>query len=434
MVQLTEGQKKAVETIKHFLQDQDASTFGLFGYAGTGKSFVTKHLVNDYKGQVFLTASTNKATSVMKYMWRGTKTQKVDNQFSTIYKLFGYFLQPSLNRQTGEWEEKLVKSQTWEPPFETVNGHAPLVIVDEASMIPKDFYDKLLGYIPYFDLKLLFIGDPGQLPPVGEKISPVFERLETQWTDTWVTLTEVVRQSKDSEILRVATEVRENLKAINPCKEVNIDHSSRDDFSAAAIDQFKQNASFLDTKVIAWRNDTVEWYNNRIRTTLKTQQKGPKECPFDIGDPVISKKPVYKGRETLLYTSQEMIVKDIKEGKKSGISTFELTLESDYEPAVKVHIVKPSNMKTYLSKVSWYKTRAKKTNADRDWMIYKQFVYGFASLDYSYAITAHKSQGSTYKNTFVDVRDILDNGAIEERNKCLYVAVSRPTDKLILRW
>lgn len=431
---LTQQQAEAKQKIKAFLNDPEQKTFGLFGYAGTGKTFVTSDLIKDYPGQVLMTASTNKAVSVMKYMWR--KAKMPPQEFCTTYKLFGYYIQPALNRETGEWEEKLVKSQSWVPPFDDAVGNIhPLLIIDEASMINRWFYDKLMEYIPYFDLKILFIGDPGQLPPVKEDISPVFERIGTE--DSYVMLTDIVRQSKESHILKTATEIRKDLstQAHDITSYTTPDNivSSREELAKIAMESFLEKGSFLHTKIVAWRNDTVDWYNNYVRTTLRPAVKTLKECPFIVGDPVIAKKAVYKGRDTLLYTSQEMIVKAIKESKKAGISTFELILESEYEPTTKVHIVKQSNLKTFQSKCKWYKDKAKKTNSDVDWMIYKQFAFGFADLDYSFAITSHKSQGSTYKNVFVDVNDILMNHKITERNKCLYVAVSRPTDKLLMR-
>jgi ATP-dependent exoDNAse (exonuclease V) alpha subunit len=49
-------------------------------------------------------------------------------------------------------------------------------------------------------------------------------------------------------------------------------------------------------------------------------------------------------------------------------------------------------------------------------------------FDYGYAITVHKSQGSTYTNVFVDEADIDTNKKHAERNKLKYVAFSRPTD------
>ena len=56
----------------------------------------------------------------------------------------------------------------------------------------------------------------------------------------------------------------------------------------------------------------------------------------------------------------------------------------------------------------------------------------FAQLNYGYSITVHKSQGSTFTNVFIDILDILSNNNNEETSKCLYTAITRSSNKLIL--
>jgi ATP-dependent exoDNAse (exonuclease V) alpha subunit len=56
----------------------------------------------------------------------------------------------------------------------------------------------------------------------------------------------------------------------------------------------------------------------------------------------------------------------------------------------------------------------------------------FAQLNYGYSITVHKSQGSTFNNVFIDISDILENNNIEETSKCLYTAITRCSDMLVL--
>ena len=61
-------------------------------------------------------------------------------------------------------------------------------------------------------------------------------------------------------------------------------------------------------------------------------------------------------------------------------------------------------------------------------------------LDYGFALTSHKSQGSTFNTSLVDVNDIVfdKNGYpyadAEEVNRRLYVAASRCKDKLYLKF
>jgi superfamily I DNA/RNA helicase len=56
----------------------------------------------------------------------------------------------------------------------------------------------------------------------------------------------------------------------------------------------------------------------------------------------------------------------------------------------------------------------------------------FAQLNYGYAITVHKSQGSTFKNVFIDIMDIFENHNQTERLKCLYTAITRSSNSLEL--
>jgi hypothetical protein len=68
-----------------------------------------------------------------------------------------------------------------------------------------------------------------------------------------------------------------------------------------------------------------------------------------------------------------------------------------------------------------------------------QLAYGLASryanLEYGYAITSHKAQGSTYTNVYVMEDNIMgpsNGGSVKAKNQSLYVAVSRPTTKLVM--
>lgn len=68
--------------------------------------------------------------------------------------------------------------------------------------------------------------------------------------------------------------------------------------------------------------------------------------------------------------------------------------------------------------------------------LYKEYqaniIDCFAQLNYGYCITVHKSQGSTFKNVFIDMNDILDNNNQNETSKCLYTAITRSSKTLYL--
>lgn len=68
--------------------------------------------------------------------------------------------------------------------------------------------------------------------------------------------------------------------------------------------------------------------------------------------------------------------------------------------------------------------------------LYKEYqnniIECFAELNYGYCITVHKSQGSTFKNVFIDINDILTNNDTNETSKCLYTAITRSSKTLKL--
>lgn len=66
----------------------------------------------------------------------------------------------------------------------------------------------------------------------------------------------------------------------------------------------------------------------------------------------------------------------------------------------------------------------------KDWQ--ENVIDRFAQLNYGYAITVHKSQGSTFKNVFIDIMDIFENNNQQERLKCLYTAITRSSHSLEL--
>jgi hypothetical protein len=59
-----------------------------------------------------------------------------------------------------------------------------------------------------------------------------------------------------------------------------------------------------------------------------------------------------------------------------------------------------------------------------------KFIDSFAKVSMSYAMTTHKSQGSTFHNVFIDMPDILKNFTRIDANKCLYTSMSRTANEV----
>ena len=66
------------------------------------------------------------------------------------------------------------------------------------------------------------------------------------------------------------------------------------------------------------------------------------------------------------------------------------------------------------------------------WKDFWLFKEAFHSVRHAYAITAHRSQGSTYTTVLGDYKDVLVNRTRHEALRCFYVMCTRPTTSLVL--
>jgi ATP-dependent exoDNAse (exonuclease V) alpha subunit len=117
----------------------------------------------DWRHKVIFTASTNKASSVL-----GSKVKKKGFNSSTLDKYFG--LGQSQKSTNVYYDAR--QTQTTRGDFK--GDYGDIVIIDEASMINKEKYNTIVEIAEQEGLKIIFLGDIAQLPPVGESISPVF--------------------------------------------------------------------------------------------------------------------------------------------------------------------------------------------------------------------------------------------------------------------
>ena len=154
-----------------------SSIFRLFGYAGTGKTTLVKHIAEGVDGKVLFAAFTGKAACVM----RSKGCYSASTIHSLIYKA----------RESGE--------ET--PSFELWNdapaSKAKLIIIDECSMVDAELARDLMS----FGVPLLVLGDPAQLPPIHG--GGFFTDAKPD-----AMLTEVHRQAQDDPIVRLSMEIR----------------------------------------------------------------------------------------------------------------------------------------------------------------------------------------------------------------------------------
>src|SRR5215475_1147916 len=116
--------------------------FRLFGYAGTGKTTLARHIADGVDGEVKFAAFTGKAALVM-------RNKGCDNA-STIHSLI------YRARESG------VEQPSFELWDDAPASKAKLIVIDECSMVDAEMGRDLLS----FECPLLVLGDPAQLPPI----------------------------------------------------------------------------------------------------------------------------------------------------------------------------------------------------------------------------------------------------------------------------
>ena len=127
-----------------------------------------------------------------------------------------------------------------------------------------------------------------------------------------------------------------------------------------------------------------------------------------------------------MQTSSECWVEDAYEDDSSGWQVWRLFVVTDANFDVEVTVLHESEQQRFQKELK----RLADGKQWQDFWILKQ--QRFANLNYSYALTVHKSQGSTFQNVFVDLPNLMRNSNIRERNQLLYVAVTRAAKRLFV--
>lgn len=409
---LTGHQHRAYETVRKRLSGGKRFT-GLRGHAGTGKTYVVGHLVDRLIQEdvsVTVCAPTHKAVQVM-----GEEIENDEVATRTLHSFLGLQLKP---QQDGAYELAVGEERQFQKG---------VVIVDEASMIGQKEWE-FIESTPFW-LQWVFVGDPAQLPPVNEDPSPALEVPGPK-------LEKIHRQAEGNPIVSLATGVRDQSgrrfeSDFQNGKGVGITQN-RDSFLGSLLQAFGDRSFDEDVtfaRVLAYRNDTVGWYNRRVRKALYGND-APRFVP---GEWIVAGETWYNEGERQLTNSEEVSV------EKAGIGTYTAPDQSEWTVwNLEVRSAREGGRRTLkvLHEEEWGRYQSalerRKEKAQEDpstWDRYYDLRERFARVDYAYATTVHKAQGSTYDTVFVDYRDLRQcNGP--EKNALLYVAVTRPSRRL----
>lgn len=427
-MELNTDQSSAVDRIVRFFTEETQLAITLVGPGGSGKTtcvmFAVERLVAaGYK--VLLAAPTNKAVKQLEKSSR--EFGAIENTaFSTVHGALGLAILPN--------EENQSTVKVGKGLMELFD----IIVVDECSMLGKYvMYSHLLPEAQSKDCRLLFMGDDLQLPPVMEDISPSFTDFET------VHLQRVERQGEDSEILEVSNILRQAMKERKPFKAPepqgrDIEVIKPAHFLKHIVEHFDEHTDLEVQRVLAWSNRRVEEINISIRKKIF----GRNPPRYVVGERVVTGKPLKNlDGEVVLSTDEECFVHHVADSTVLDETTGEeyavhrLVLRPIYEDGVDqvvANVLHEDERDRYFEQLDSMARAAKASTSDRKrmWAMFWAFKELFADIRHCYCITLHRSQGSTFDQVFLDVKDILRNTKRFERQRLLYVGHSRPRTKL----
>lgn len=412
---LTDHQQEAYDTVYDRLATGERFT-GLRGYAGTGKTYLVSQLVEQLVSEdctVTVCAPTHKAVQVLRDHLPGG-----DVETQTLHSYLGLRLQPDVDGQYVLVPDGMEEERP-----------ASVVVCDEASMVGREEWEYIQA--SQRNLQWLFVGDPAQLPPVNEEPSPALE-VEGPM------LEQVHRQSSDNPILDLATkvrtgEVRKFQSRFVDGVGVAITHK-RDAFLDTVLRTFDSEAFADDAthaRLLAYRNKTVRTYNKEIRTA----RYGEDAPRYEKGEWLVARETWYHDGAPVIKNSEELRVTKVstttfEADDMSEWKVWKLKVRSPHAAFSRTVLVLHEDEKErYKTELDRLRTLAKENGAR--WSAFYELRERFARVDYAYATTVHKSQGSTFDTVFVDHRDLqVCRGP--EKQALLYVAVTRPARRLAL--
>ena len=459
MITLTPSQQTVFNQIKTFVQS-DANVFILRGYAGTGKTTMIQTVVDEISKNtsVVLMAPTGRAARVL--------ASKTKYKASTIHRaIYGRVaIHAKKCDDIADLEFKYV--------FPIANSDSKIVaIIDEASMLcsrtiqqelfqfgTDNLMDDLLTYVrPSFGGKLIFVGDPAQLPPVGDSESNALRReffeekgLKVMEAD----LTEVLRQSGESVILKNAMQIRNLLdndkrnKLVFEEKPNEVEILEKGKLLEHYLNDRKES-NRNNSVVICFTNQSAYNYNKEIRESLYNSENPPLRVGdvlmvvqnnytldrmngefvpvLEIGESTRQSAPVYvqKGghRERQIITLDFIQIK-ITDG--NGVPTSCLLL-LDLLNNGNASLTIDQQRALYINFRMRYKDLKPGTEEFCN-ALQSDAYYNCLRAKYGYAVTGHKCQGGEWGKVYVDYY-----GRTGLSNDCLrwaYTATTRAQQTL----
>lgn len=374
---LSEDQQKAVDGIRAWIASAPSGRVAsLAGFAGCGKTFVISMLAKEWQAagmRVLFVSPTGKASLVLRQQMRAAG---VDADVMTIHKAI---YEPPVEKEG---------SLHWTRHGRTVS--ATVVVIDEASMVGADLWGDL--QVACEGAAFLAVGDHGQLPPVGESADLL--------TDPTWRLETIHRQAAGNPVIEFGRLIREESVPAALA------------FAKASTDprlQVRRLKTRQDNEdAVRWAYSTPDPMEGMIITGTNAER-----CTINR-----------VARRTFGFEGSLPVVGDLaivlRNHHASGLMNGERALLTS---------IRWGEAGFFHTNLTHHASPLDQLGAERT-MGMKQVPRSCLLLDYGYALTCHKAQGSQAARVVVSMSSI--GWLRDDLPRWLYTASTRAQDSLML--
>lgn len=456
-------QQSAIVNAVSFLKTNTDPTqyYVIEGKAGTGKTTIAKEILKEFEDeQIYVAAVSHKAKGVIKNSF-GEDTR--GKKFFSIASLLGMKGINDNDTQTTKFQVGTKVPLLDNPPA--------LLVIDEASMITEDVLKKIIDINSSLSrpFQMLFLGDIGQIQPIRDEQSEFYrthKNLLNKKSDIFNSkhkskLITRVRQGEANPILPYADYFWENSQKenpeLNPTQHIVRNNQITDNGSLLFSNS---EAEVLNYVIKAVKNAVEKGLTNHVKiVTYHVNEKTElnqkihealfgKDSDYSKGDMLILNSPYdLPDVNATMENSSEIQIKSIQDEDTDEFGVHTLYLETNGTAYTRtgneqkdcvIQVVSRNDIGLYNNKLnelaSYAKRQTNRALKKQAWGDFWEYKGRYADVDFGYAITAHKSQGSTYDIVVVDEKDIMGTTATsnQEKSELIYTALTRPRKTAIV--
>jgi len=440
-------QTEAIDKLDEFVKSPKSGSFVLIGRGGTGKTTIVKKVLEMNPNARIVGGTMGHNAKQILQESLGNKAKAY-----TTASLTG-------KREDFQNPGKYIQDKNFDPNKSPLK-YADVFILDETSMIDETMMKELYD-IAGVNTKFIFMGDNVQLPPIREKgskfegqDSPTFKEGKG---NNFAKLTQRMRQGEDSPIVGLSDIIATNVESenverrviknrktnFNPSTNKGVIFTTEKDMLSELEKDIKSDV--YNTKAVVFTNAKRDQVTKTIRQMLWGKAA---ENEYNVGEVIMSvdnKKigglnpaEIFNGEfyivTNVVTKNNALRIETFNNGRieSENIAGYVLTVQK--KDGTKMNITVPSTSeKERIAKLQNTLANAAKSGL-APWQYFWNNKEAIIAVEYGYAITSHKSQGSTFNNTYVFEDDILGVTAASNKtvNQSLYVALTRPRNKAVI--